>query len=68
MISQGCTGKLTCPKCGESSSNFTSKGLEVGKEFTKIFMSATCYVCRADIELEYTVSLCEVDEEALDEN
>lgn len=55
---------MVCPKCGALSDYaFMNFGQELSKDFKKIFMSAVCYECRADIELEYTCTLCELDEE-----
>lgn len=55
---------MNCPKCGAAAEEvFLNDGIEIQKDYGKVLMSAHCYECRADIELEYTCTLCEIDEE-----
>lgn len=55
---------MICPSCGkEAVEAFLNDGIEIKIDYTTVLMSAHCYFCKADIYLEYTCSLCEVDEE-----
>lgn len=55
---------MNCPKCGTSANlAFNNRGLEISKSYDKVFMSVRCTNCITDIELEYTCTLCEIDEE-----
>lgn len=55
---------MKCPNCGEPAEEvFVNDGIEIQKDYTKVLMSAHCYKCWADIELEYTCTVCEIDKE-----